>query len=100
MNDWLMKSVIVTHAIGLHARPSVKFTKLAKGFSSAVEVASSLAGPWVDAKSIVRVMAVKAGQGSTLHLRAKGSDARSAITILSGFVASEFDEGRTDAASG
>jgi phosphocarrier protein HPr len=100
MKDWIMKSVIVTHAIGLHARPSVKFTKLAKGFSSAVEVASSLSGPWVDAKSIARVMAIKAGQGSTLHLRAKGSDAGTAISMLSGFVASEFDEDRTDAASG
>jgi phosphocarrier protein HPr len=100
MNDWLMKSVIVTHAIGLHARPSVKFTKLAKGFSSAIEVGRSLAGPWVDAKSIVRVMAIKAGKGSTLHLRAKGSDAKAAINTLSGFVASEFDEDRTDVASG
>jgi phosphotransferase system HPr-like phosphotransfer protein len=45
-------------------------------------------------------MAIKAGQGSALHLRAKGSDAGAAITMLSGFVASEFDEDRTDAASG
>ncbi len=100
MKDWVMKSVTVTHAIGMHARPSVKFTKLAKGFSSAVEVARSLAGPWFDAKSIVKVMAIKAGKGSTLHLRAKGSDAGAAITTLSGFVASEFDEDRTDVASG
>ena len=100
MKDWVMKSVIVTHAIGMHARPSVKFTKLAKGFTSAVEVARSLAGPWFDAKSIVKVMAIKAGKGSTLHLRAKGSDAGAAITTLSGFVASEFDEDRSDVASG
>ncbi|HLA02046.1 MAG TPA: HPr family phosphocarrier protein [Aestuariivirga sp.] len=100
MKDWLMKSVVVTHSIGLHARPSVKFTKLAKGFSSAVEVARSLTGPWFNAKSIVKVMAIKAGKGSTLHLRARGSDAGDAITTLSGFVASEFDEDRTNAASG
>jgi phosphocarrier protein HPr len=100
MKDWITKSVMVTHSIGLHARPSVKFTKLAKGFSSAIEIARSISGPWVDAKSIVRVMAIKAGKGSTLHLRAKGSDAGAAITTLSGFVASEFDEDRTDVASG
>ena len=100
MMDWMMRSVVVTHSIGLHARPSVKFTKLAKGFSSAIEVARSHTGPWFNAKSIVKVMAIKAGKGTTLHVRAKGSDAREAITALSGFVASEFEEDRTDAASG
>ena len=48
----------------------------------------------------MKVMAIKAGQGTTLHLRAKGSDAGAAITALTGFVASEFDGDRTDAASG
>jgi phosphocarrier protein len=100
MKDWVMRSVIVTDGIGLHARPSVKFTKLAKGFSSSIEVAGSLAGPWFNAKSIVKVMAIKAGQGTTLHLRANGPDAKAAITALSGFVANEFDEDRTDVASG
>jgi phosphocarrier protein HPr len=100
MKDWINRSVVVTHEIGLHARPSVKFTKLAKGFSCSIEVAEALAGPWSNAKSIVKVMGIKAGQGATLHLRAKGPDARAAITALSGFVASEFDEDRTDVASG
>lgn len=99
MKDWIITSVIVTHDIGLHARPSVKFTKLATGFISAIEIASSFGGPWFDAKSIVRVMAIKARTGSTLHLRARGSDAGAAIATLSDFVASEFDEDRTDAAS-
>ncbi len=53
----------LTNAIGLHARPSVKLTKLAKTFASKIEVAASPDGPWVDAKSIVKVMAVKAGKG-------------------------------------
>jgi phosphocarrier protein len=100
MKDWINRSVVVTHDIGLHARPSVKFTKLAKGFSCSIEVADALVGPWSNAKSIVKVMGIKAGQGATLYLRAKGPDAQAAITALSGFVASEFDEDRTDVASG
>lgn len=99
MNDWIKASVLIAHDIGLHARPSVKFTKLAKGFSSEIEIARNLAGPWFDAKSIVKVMAIKAATGSTLHLRARGSDAGAAITILSGFVASDFDKDRAYAAS-
>ena len=53
----------LTNEIGLHARPSVKLTKLAKTFASKIEVAASPEGPWVDAKSIVKVMAFKAGKG-------------------------------------
>ena len=46
-------TVLITHDVGLHARPSVKFTKLAKRFAADIEVAAAAAGPWVDAKSIV-----------------------------------------------
>ena len=56
-------SVLMTHEVGLHARPSVKLTKLAKSFQSAIEIAAAAEGPWIDAKSIVKVMAMKAKQG-------------------------------------
>jgi phosphocarrier protein HPr len=99
MKEWLIKSVVINHDVGLHARPSVKLTKLAKGFSSVIEIAGAPSGPWCDAKSIVKVMAIKAGQGSTLHLRAKGPDAGAAIHALAGFVSCGFDEDTTDAAN-
>ena len=97
MKDWLMESVVINHDVGLHARPSVKLTKLAKGFSSAIEIAGTLAGPWFDAKSMVKVMAIKAGQGATLHLRAKGADAGAALSALTDFVSCELDEDISDA---
>ena len=53
-------SVLMTHAVGLHARPSVKLTKLAKTFESRIELAVAEEGPWIDAKSVVKVMATKA----------------------------------------
>ncbi|MBK8083569.1 MAG: HPr family phosphocarrier protein [Devosia sp.] len=85
--------VVITHAVGLHARPSVKFTKLAKGFAARIELATAPSGPWVDAKSIVRVMATRAPTGSELFLRAEGSDAPAAIAALAGLVQRNFDEG-------
>ena len=57
-------------AVGLHARPSVKLTKLAKTFALAIEIGTAAEGPWIDAKSIVKVMAAKVPQGSHLHFRA------------------------------
>ena len=64
-------TVLITHEVGLHARPSVKFTKLAKTFPAQVEMALAADGPWFDAKSIVKVMAAKAPKGTVLHLRAE-----------------------------
>ncbi len=85
-------SAPLTNSIGLHARPSVKLTKLAKTFTAQIEVAPAAEGPWVDAKSIVKVMAVKATKGVVLHFRAKGPDADAALAALKELVALGFDE--------
>ncbi len=90
-------NVTITHEVGLHARPSVKFTKLAKTFAAQVEIALSPQGPWFDAKSIVKVMATKAPKGTVLHLRAEGESAGAAIEALVGLVERDFDEGETHA---
>jgi len=84
--------VLITHEVGLHARPSVKFTKLAKTFAASVEMALAEGGPWFDAKSIVKVMALKAKQDSTLFVRAAGADAQAAVDAVVGLVRRDFDE--------
>ena len=66
------------NAVGLHARPSVKLTQLAKTFACRVEIALSAEGPWVDAKSPVKVMRVKAPRGAFLHVRTSGPGAGAA----------------------
>jgi len=85
-------TVLITHAVGLHARPSVKFTKLAKSFAAEVEVAVAANGPWLDAKSIVKVMAAKAPKGTLLHIRANGDGAAQAVEALVDLVQRDFDE--------
>jgi phosphocarrier protein HPr len=92
MSEWISGSVVITHGIGLHARPSVKLTKLAKGFDATVEIAGTIDGPWIDAKSIVKVMAMKAKQNSILHVRAMGADADAAVAALTGLVARDFND--------
>ena len=91
-------SVTLVNALGLHARPSVKLTRLAKTFASEIEMAAGAEGPWVDAKSIVRVMAVKAAKGATLRFRAKGPDATEALLALQALVVGGFaeDEGLSE----
>jgi phosphocarrier protein HPr len=93
-------SVLLTHDVGLHARPSVKLTKLAKSFQSSVELALSPEGPWIDAKSIVKVMAAKAKKDTVLHFRASGGDAHAAVAALTLLVERDFEESHADAATG
>ena len=99
MNE-LRASVLMRHEVGLHARPSVKLTKLAKGFESKIDLGLSPDGPWIDAKSIVKVMAANVPQGSELHFQAEGSDAPAAVAALVGLVERDFDEAQADAARG
>lgn len=91
--------VLIKHDVGLHARPSVKFTKLAKGFGARIDLALAENGPWIDAKSIVKVMATKAPKGATLFLRADGPDADDAIAALVDLVERDFGEDGTHAPS-
>ncbi len=89
-------AAVLTNPVGLHARPSVKLTKLAKAFACEVEIATAAEGPWVDAKSPVKVMRVRVPQGSTLHIRARGPDADAAATAVLELVEAGFGEGHGD----
>lgn len=89
----LEASVVMRHAVGLHARPSVKLTKVAKAFESAIDLGLSPDGPWVDAKSIVKVMATRAPKDTTIYFRAEGRDAKAALDALVTLVDGDFQDG-------
>jgi phosphocarrier protein len=88
----LSDRVTITHPTGLHARPAVKFTKLAKTFPAVIRVRGAPDAAWVDAKSIVKVMALKLRSGAVLELEAEGADADAALRALRGLVERGFDE--------
>ncbi len=85
-------SAMLTNAVGLHARPSVKLTQLAKSFEATIDVALSADGPWVSAKSPVAIMRVKAPKDTMLYFRAEGPDAAAAVAALVLLVERRFDE--------
>ena len=87
-------SALLRDATGLHARPAVKLTKLAKTFSARIEFSPSPDGPWIDAKSIVKVMAAKTSQNTLLHFRAQGEDAKAAVESLVQLVEQDFPDDR------
>jgi len=75
---------------GLHARAAAKFVTLAERFSASVEVVKD--GQTVAAQSIMGLMMLGAGQGSTIELRAEGWDAKEALDALAALIEAGFDE--------
>lgn len=84
--------VLVTNPVGLHARPAVKLTKLAKQFAAEIRLRAEGQADWVNAKSPNAVMKLKLRGGDTVCLEASGSDANDAVGALVAFVERNFDE--------
>jgi phosphocarrier protein HPr len=85
-------SAMLANKAGLHARPAVQLTQLAKKFTASLEFALQPDGPWTDAKSPVKVMRVKAPMGATLHFRSEGADADGAVKAALSLVNEKFGE--------
>ena len=93
--DIIKSSVQLVHAVGMHARPAVKLTKLAKRFQSQIAMRVAGATDWIDAKSVAKVMAMRAARDSIIEFEARGADARAAVAALVRLIAQDFpDTGR------
>jgi len=82
----------INNKLGLHARASAKFTKLAGSF--ACEVWMSRGERRVNAKSIMGVMMLAAGIGSSVEIETDGADEQPAMEALLALVADKFGEGQ------
>jgi len=85
------REVEIVNKLGLHARASAKLTQLAAKFESDVQISRS--GRKVNAKSIMGVMMLAAGQGSSVVLEAEGKDADAALAAITKLIAEKFGEG-------
>jgi phosphocarrier protein len=82
--------VEIVNERGLHARASAKFVKLAAAFDAEVTVTRD--GTTVDARSIMGLMMLAAGPGSSIEIAAEGPEAEQAIDALVELVEGRFDE--------
>ena len=84
----VQKTVVISNPQGLHARPAELLVRLAMQFESDVEVIRD--GQRVDAKSILNVLTLGAGQGTEITLQAQGADAQEAVEALVRLIESKF----------
>ena len=86
----LRRTVEIVNERGLHARASAKFVKAAAQYKATVKVARD--GQIVDAQSIMGLMMLGAGPGSTILVQASGRQAREALDAITLLVRNGFDE--------
>ncbi len=90
-NEAVVSSTVrIVNRRGLHARAAAKLVNAAERFSANVEVVRD--GQAVSARSIMGLMMLGAGMGSTIELRADGFDAHEALEALAGLIEAGFNE--------
>ena len=85
------RQVVVGSRIGLHARPAALFVKAAKEQPVPITIRKG-DGPAVDARSILRVLALGAKNGDVVILEADGDGAAEALEVVATVVAEDHDD--------
>lgn len=85
-----IRSVTVKNQQGFHARPAHLFVKLAASFPCNVEILKG--NEVINGKSILDLLTLGAGNGTTLTLRASGDGADAAVEALARLVEGGFGE--------
>lgn len=80
----------IVNRLGLHARAAARLATLAAEYQADIDV--HFQGHVANAKSIMGLMMLAAGQGSELELAAHGPDATDAVTAIEQLVADRFGE--------
>jgi len=86
----LSSDIIVPNLKGLHARASAQFVKCAEEYDAEVWVSHE--GQTVPGTSIMGLMMLAAGKGSTLAIRTSGPQAQEALDAVITLVAAGFNE--------
>ena len=81
----------IVNKLGLHARASAKLTQVASAF--ACEIWLSRNGRRVNAKSIMGVMMLAAGKGSSIQIETSGENEDAALQAVLALIADRFGEG-------
>lgn len=76
----LVENFVIQNKTGLHARPASLFVKKASSFKSKIKLKKD--DTEVDAKSMLSVLTLGAGQGATITITTDGEDEKEAMQEL------------------
>jgi phosphocarrier protein len=87
----LEQSVIVGSRVGLHARPAALIARKAASLTAAVRIGRPGRDP-VDARSVLLLMTLGAGQGDEVVVQAEGEGASAALAVIVSMLEADLDE--------
>jgi phosphocarrier protein HPr len=87
----LVRELPIINKRGLHARASAKFVQTVERFDAQVQVTRG--GETVGGTSIMGLMMLSAGPGTTIQVEAWGAEAEAVMAALQNLVADRFGEG-------
>ena len=86
----VVREIPIINKRGLHARASAKFVKMVEQFDA--EVLVTRGGETVGGTSIMGLMMLSAGPGTTIVVSATGAEAEAAVAALAELVGNKFNE--------
>ena len=85
--------LLVTHSVGLHARPAAEFVKTAAKYPCDIQVCNlTEGGELKNAKSILSVLTLGVNQNHRIRVDAQGEQADEALAEIEKLVESNFGE--------
>ncbi|MBV1700401.1 MAG: HPr family phosphocarrier protein [Hyphomicrobiales bacterium] len=88
--ETLSRELPIINRKGLHARATAKFVQCVEKYDAAITVARN--GETVGGTSIMGILTLGAGIGSTIVVTANGPDAQAALDALAALIANRFGE--------
>jgi phosphocarrier protein HPr len=86
----MTKDFQVANKLGIHARPAAMFVKTANRFTCDIFVEKD--GEKVNGKSIMGLLMLAAGPGTTVTVHASGRDAHQALAEIESLIQRKFGE--------
>ena len=86
----MTRECVIRNRLGLHARAAAKFVHTATRFASQIRVSRD--GKTMDGKSIMGILLLAAGAGSSVVITADGADESDALDALCRLIEGGFGE--------
>ena len=84
------RNIEIKNKLGLHARAAAKLVHTSARFKSDIKIRKG--DEEVDGKSILGILLLAAGRGSTITVRANGDDENEALDAIQELIDRKFDE--------
>ena len=88
--DAVTRDLLIVNRKGLHARATAKFVQCVENYQA--EVTVTRGGETVGGQSIMGILTLGAGRGTTVTVSATGPEAAAAVEALAVLVANRFGE--------